>query len=192
MITHCPCDADHQVVIATRLGDTPSCWNWGGTINREGYGTLTHAGRRWQAHRLSYIAFVGPIPDGLVLDHLCRNTVCVRPDHLEPTTDRVNILRGTGMAARNARKTECQAGHPLPERDAVDTVHRQCATCLRTKRLAARSNISPLAPDDPRHGTDNGYKNLYCRCERCRAANTASHLDYMQRRRVWRSGLVAA
>lgn len=69
----------------------PGCWNWTGGA-RDGYGTFTekHKGRTHLAHRLSYELTVGPIPDGKVLDHRCRNTLCVNPSHLRPVTRKQN------------------------------------------------------------------------------------------------------
>src|SRR5688572_21764976 len=63
------------------------------------------------AHRLMYVALRGPIPDGLELDHLCRNHACVNPWHMEPVTGRVNKLRGTSPSAVHAAKTHCPKGH---------------------------------------------------------------------------------
>lgn len=80
------------------------CWNWSGALYPNGYAGLTIAGRRALAHRISFQAFVGPIPDGLVLDHMCRNRACVNPDHLEPVTNGENIRRGV-----LARKREVAA-----------------------------------------------------------------------------------
>lgn len=71
------------------------CWNWTGAILKTGYGAMSWLGKNKPAHRIAYEQFVGPIPDGLVLDHLCRNTRCVNPDHLEPVTSTENIRRGT-------------------------------------------------------------------------------------------------
>lgn len=75
------------------------CW-WFvelGRENRNGYARLRWQGRELMAHRLSYEAHVGPIPDGLVLDHTCRNRCCVNPAHLEPVTVQVNTLRGEAL-----------------------------------------------------------------------------------------------
>lgn len=64
-------------------------------------------------HRVMYLAYVGPVPDGLVLDHLCRNRACINPWHLEPTTQGENVYRGASLWAENKRKTHCKRGHPF-------------------------------------------------------------------------------
>src|ERR1700723_1857889 len=92
--------------------DLGPCWEWLGSPGDSGYGHFWHEGKKRLAHRFSYELFVEAIPAGLVIDHLCRNHICVNPDHLEPVTDRVNILRGEGPAARNVLATECHRGHP--------------------------------------------------------------------------------
>lgn len=75
--------------------DEQGCWLWQGHINPDtGYGYRQVRGKTWRAHRFSYVHFVGEIPDGLVLDHLCRVRHCVNPDHLEPVTPQENVERG--------------------------------------------------------------------------------------------------
>ena len=69
------------------------CWSWTGYCSRNGYARLNIAGRMWLAHRWSYEHFIGSIPDGLEIDHLCRVTSCVNPAHLEPVTPAVNVAR---------------------------------------------------------------------------------------------------
>lgn len=89
------------------------CWNWQRSLDSKGYGRIYWQRRHTGAHRVSYILHHGPIPDGLTIDHLCRNRRCVNPDHLEPVSRRENMLRGFGVSGINARKTDCPKGHPL-------------------------------------------------------------------------------
>lgn len=86
-------------------------------------------------HRIIYEALHGPIPDGLQIDHLCRNKVCCNPHHLEPVTARENILRSNGQGAVNARKTHCIHGHPLEGDNLVIGLDgaRRCLVCLRDR-----------------------------------------------------------
>jgi hypothetical protein len=111
------------------------CWTWRGHIFSNGYGGFIADGRQSLAHRLSYEHFVGPIPDGLVLDHLCRNRACVRPDHLQPVAMRENLLRGSGPSALRAAQTHCIRGHEfIPE----NTYRRRrggrdCRICMRER-----------------------------------------------------------
>jgi hypothetical protein len=88
------------------------CWEWTGFLNPHGYGKF-RSGDVQLAHRFAYETLVGPIPTGANLDHICRNRACVCPEHLEPITQRENVLRGSGLAAQNARKKVCVRGHEL-------------------------------------------------------------------------------
>ncbi|MFF0395160.1 HNH endonuclease signature motif containing protein [Streptomyces sp. NPDC005248] len=108
------------------------CLTWTASLNEQGYGRFKFDGTVHRAHRLAYQALVGPIPDGLQLDHLCRNRACVNVEHLEPVTARANVLRGTGFAARNSKVTHCPEGHEYtPENTYVQpgTGQRECRTC---------------------------------------------------------------
>jgi len=86
------------------------CWEWTGALTTRGYGEIRCPDRRSPraVHRLMYEMVIGRVPEGLVLDHLCRNRRCANPDHLEPVTNLVNIRRGTHS---NAIKTHCAKGH---------------------------------------------------------------------------------
>lgn len=94
------------------------CWNWSLSTNQKGYGQVrvNYPKRNMlRAHRVMYELLVGKIPRGLQLDHLCRNHLCVNPKHLEPVTQRENILRGIGSPAENSKKTVCKNGHEFTE-----------------------------------------------------------------------------
>lgn len=102
-----------------RLPDAPGCWLWTGALQGPsrrgpgGYGVIGEGHRTLFAHRVSYEIYRGPIPQGLVIDHLCRLHCCVNPWHLQPVTTRLNILRGVGPSARHATRTHCLKGHLL-------------------------------------------------------------------------------
>ncbi|HEV8574747.1 MAG TPA: HNH endonuclease signature motif containing protein [Dehalococcoidia bacterium] len=106
------------------------CWLFiGGDNTYNGYGRLRINGKRYRAHRLSYELHVGPIPDGLVPDHTCRVRICINPAHIEIVTSVVNVMRGEGPAALNARKTKCVRGHALPPTTGAP---RECRECRKS------------------------------------------------------------
>lgn len=92
--------------------DDNGCWIWQGNVSGPGYGTLNLAGKSRLAHRISYELFIGHIPEGLDLDHLCRVRRCINPNHLEPVTRKVNLHRGETWKWRLDKLT-CKYGHPL-------------------------------------------------------------------------------
>lgn len=117
-----------------KVEKTEGCWNWVASRNNKGYGHLGMGDRRVYAHRYSYELHKGAIPSGLHIDHLCRNRSCVNPDHLEPVTNRENVLRGAGLTAQNASKTHCKRGHEFTEENVYRSPgrnDRQCRTCKR-------------------------------------------------------------
>lgn len=106
------------------------CWAWQGTRINGAYGQFWDGKRQVYAHRWAYEQFVGPIPDGHQVDHLCRVPPCVNPAHLEAVTPQINTLRSSGPPALNAVKTHCDNGHEFDSGNTVYTRHgRKCRTC---------------------------------------------------------------
>ena len=115
------------------VGDPSTCWPFP-SLRPDGYGAVRMRGRMMMAHRAMYELLVGPIPEGLTIDHLCRNRGCVNPAHLEPVTRGENVLRGETLAAANAAKTHCHRGHRFDKTNTILTPDggRACRECGRT------------------------------------------------------------
>jgi hypothetical protein len=111
------------------------CWEWTGALDRLGYGQVHWQGRRQRAHRAVYEATGNVIPDGLELDHLCRNKRCVNPSHLEPVTHSENLRR------HYATVTECPQGHPYDDANTYITSSgkRRCRTCRTNQQRQRRA-----------------------------------------------------
>lgn len=106
------------------------CWLWTGATDGDGrYGAIMAWSKVRRAHRVAYELFRGPIPDSLSLDHLCKRTLCVNPEHLEPVTHKVNVLRGDAPSSANAVKTHCPRGHPYDI--TLKSGGRWCSICAR-------------------------------------------------------------
>ncbi len=107
------------------------CWIWTASVNNRGYGVFWDGQKTQLAHRASYEWFIGPIPDGFTVDHLCRVRLCICPDDFEAVPNKENILRGEGLTARYARATHCKNGHPLSGDNLFNHPRgaRECRTC---------------------------------------------------------------
>lgn len=137
---------------------TDTCWQWTARLDKDGYGSFWiggHFGTNVRAHRWTYEYLVGAIPDGLQIDHLCRNRACVNPFHMEPVSPRLNTLRGDGAASANAAKTSCKRGHPLAGENLYLVTRksgrkeRHCRTCRRDNiraRYHRKREIQALTP----------------------------------------------
>jgi hypothetical protein len=118
-----------------RVDFDTNCWLWVGAVQTSGYGSVGIGNKRTAlVHRLSYEAHNGPIPDGLTIDHLCRNKTCVNPDHLEPVTLAENIRRAA------AAITHCVHGHELTPENLLNRKDgkRNCRTCANERRRIKR------------------------------------------------------
>lgn len=134
----------------------PDCWTWAGSHNNKGYPVIAAKNEqgKWRpylVHRIAYELLIGPIPDGLKIDHLCCNTRCVNPGHLEPVTQQVNMLRGNHPSALAVRTGFCKRGHRYT---AANTMHntsgsRECRAC---RRMRDRQRLHP------RGGRDKGRR----------------------------------
>lgn len=110
--------------------DSNGCWIPRLKVDRHGYVRTTFRYRHVFLHRLAWEAHRGPIPDGLVIDHLCRVTACCNPAHLEPVTNWENTLRSTNPLAQRAQQTHCKRGHEFtPENTRRRSTTRECWTC---------------------------------------------------------------
>ena len=110
------------------------CWLWHGSCDGKGYGRIAYEGRSFPAHRASHILFKGPIPNGLQIDHLCRQPGCVNPEHIEAVTARVNNMRGDSVAVKASKATHCPQGHPYSGDNLGRRTTRNerfCKTCKR-------------------------------------------------------------
>ena len=97
-----------------RVRVTDGCWHWRGAVTSSGYGCVAYEGRLWSTHRLAYELLSGPIPDGLQIDHLCRNKLCCNPQHLEPVTAQENRRRQHQARYGGVdRRVEYSDDHPL-------------------------------------------------------------------------------
>lgn len=154
-----------------RLRTPDACWPFRGTISRYGYGQIQRAHGSPQfvrAHRAAYELYVGPIPEGLSLDHVCHSEDqeclggnscphrrCCNPSHLEPVTFAENTMRGRGPMAENARKTHCPFGHLLSGENLYvppgrgGKVGRACRICARDRRRRYKPTTKPKEDPTP-------------------------------------------
>lgn len=197
-----PAGPETETRFWAKVEKTETCWLWTGAL-AGGYARFWWDDKNRQGHRLAYELLVGPIPDGLDLDHLCHNSTdcslvalcphrrCVNPAHLEPVTRRENLLRGKTIIATQLAKGECPQGHPYEAENLwVDgRGGRHCRTChassvarfrrRRTDMTRRGEDLSSIP-----HGKRSGYCNFGCRCGPCAEAQRAYKVDYRARQKA--------
>lgn len=139
------CSTECRLLAKVEFGGPDDCWLWTGITTKGGYGRLYHEGSLHVTHRLAYTFWLGEIPEGLFLDHLCRVRNCVNPSHLEPVTHAENMRRGMG-GWHHAAKTECPRGHPYDDVNTYQgTSGRACRVCQRMhqRNYYARKRNAP-------------------------------------------------
>jgi hypothetical protein len=132
--------------VASKIEVTDAgCWEWTAYRNHSGYGQIGRGRRVALAHRAVYEELVGPIEEGLQLDHLCRNTRCCNPSHLEPVTPRENTRRSdkTNLGANMRARTHCPAGHIYDVRNTrLYRGSRHCRACARERQRARKARAA--------------------------------------------------
>jgi hypothetical protein len=139
-----------------KIQKTEDCWFWTASQTKAGYGQFSINNYPYLAHRVAYELYKGSIPEGKVIDHLCRTPSCVNPEHIEAVSQRVNTYRGISPDAGMMKKNFCPHGHEYtPENTYIGTTQygtaRKCRACRRNqmrKHKAKKRSIS-LSREDP-------------------------------------------
>lgn len=141
-VCHANCNTDRsnrEHRLATKTERQGDCLVWTGTVLQNGYGTMRVHYRREYVHRISYELAKGPIPTGLHIDHLCRNTRCVEPSHLEAVTPGENTRRAAPYRKPvvHVKPERCSKGHEMTEENTYRPERGwKCRTCMREWRRA--------------------------------------------------------
>lgn len=167
-----------------KVGPTGFCWEWNGCRGTDGYGQIRDGKSRVRAHRVAYELLVGPIPDGLFIDHLCRVRHCVNPDHLEPVTHKENMRRSW-----RAVRSHCVNGHPFDNEKRRKDGSRACNACVRERHQRVYGH-TPRVPLKDRSHCSRGHSlagaNLDARPgkrTRCRACSREGAAAAWRRKR---------
>lgn len=175
------------------------CWIWTAWRNNQGYGTigispaLSGGPKQVYAHRLSYEMHKGPIPPGLVIDHICNNPACVNPEHLQAITQKANIDRSSHPSVQRRLAGRCIRGHDMTDPTNVymrpDNGRKACKACYAIRDEAARRKAGKMPAKRGREcGTYSGAIGHYRRGERpcpsCAEAAATYKREYASRRKA--------
>lgn len=132
---------DMNINFEKHIEKTHSCWLWTGSQDGRGYGLFFDGVKPVRAHRYSYMVYKSEIPQGLVIDHLCRVRNCVNPEHLEAVTQKENLYRGDTIAATNRAKSFCKNGHEFTAANTITRKNgtRNCRTCINLLKKKYRT-----------------------------------------------------
>lgn len=167
--------------------DHSGCWLWTGRAWPNGYGSLAGKPRKQagtaMSHRAVYELHNGPIPDDLVIDHLCRNRICCNPEHLEPVTQAENLARGESPTIQVAQTGVCFHGHRIEGDNLYVSPQgqRRCRTCLTENRSARYQKYKA------EHGIPDAKKQGTCSedgCDRIHNSKGLCRLHYVRSRRA--------
>lgn len=169
-------------LLETRIEKTDACWLWRGMSNTKGYGRIRIGGRHIAAHRVVYEKTIGPIPSGMQIDHLCKVTNCVNPEHLEAVTPAENNRRSASPSATNAQKDVCKRGHAFTGRQQRG---RRCLICESERH--ARKKQALREPETCATCKGHGKKLEYlpngvppiwvqCHCQQVSGYTTCGHV----------------
>lgn len=124
----------------SKIEKNNSCWIWTGSKTDQNYGLIWLNGKYVRAHRVSYMLYCGTLDQKMVIDHLCKNTLCVNPEHLEQVTQSENVKRGNAGKLNNAqrKKTHCPSGHEYSR--ITKNGYRQCGICRSRQEMASRKH----------------------------------------------------
>ena len=158
-----------EVYLLSRCVVVESCWEWMGAASGLGHGRINRGGKSVAPYRMMYELKVGPIPDGLVIDHLCRNPRCLNPDHMEPVTSGENVLRGVGPSAMAARQERCCRGHEYTPENVVWLYDGRARGCRECRRMWSRRNLQKKREANAQRRLmmspeDRAYSEMKSRC----------------------------